>query len=73
MVELLKEFQATEGLIKKPTVALVTEKGSTSTLKGKKKHKKVQKHKAAPQTSFGSQGGVKKTKSKCFIFKQSGH
>ena len=43
MAELLKELQAAEGLIKKPTVALVIEKCSTSKPKGKKKQKKVQK------------------------------
>ena len=43
LVELLKEFQAVEGLMKKPIVALVTEKGYISKLKGKKKQKKVQK------------------------------
>ena len=41
MTELLKELQATKGLIKKPTVALVIEKGSTSKPKNKKKQKKV--------------------------------
>ena len=39
----LVELQATERLIKKPTVTLVFEKGSNSKLKGKKKQKKVQK------------------------------
>ena len=48
MAELLKELQATKGLIKKPIVALVTEKGLTSKPKGKKKQKNVLKQKAAP-------------------------
>ncbi|XP_057969481.1 uncharacterized protein LOC131158632 [Malania oleifera] len=34
MIELLKKLQAAEGLIKKPTIALVTEKVSSSRLKG---------------------------------------
>ncbi|GFZ06785.1 hypothetical protein Acr_18g0009550 [Actinidia rufa] len=60
MAELLKKLQAAEGLIKKPIVALVTEKCSTSKPKGKKKQKKVQKQKATPQAPHGSQGGVKR-------------
>ncbi|XP_057480438.1 uncharacterized protein LOC130767562 [Actinidia eriantha] len=43
MVELLKEFQAVEGLIKKLIVVHVAEKSSTSKLKRKKKQKKFQK------------------------------
>ena len=43
LVEFLKEFQAAEGLVKKPIVALVIKKDSTSKPKGKKKKKKVQK------------------------------
>ena len=37
LVELLKELQIVEGLIKKPVVVIVTEKGSTSKSEGKKK------------------------------------
>ena len=43
MAELLKELQATEGLIKKPVVAHVAEKGFISKSKGKKNKRKVQK------------------------------
>ncbi|XP_057948177.1 uncharacterized protein LOC131143825 [Malania oleifera] len=39
--KLLKELQAVEGLIRKPTNALVIEKGSSSSTKGQKKQKKV--------------------------------
>ena len=41
LTKLLKDFQAAEGIIMKPVVALVTEKCSTYKLKGKKNKKKV--------------------------------
>ena len=69
MAELLKELQAAKGLIKKPVVAHVIEKISTSKLKRKKKQKKVQKQKIAHQAPLGVQGGVKKPKDKCFVYK----
>ncbi|XP_057975264.1 uncharacterized protein LOC131162679 [Malania oleifera] len=37
LIELLKELQAAKGLIRKPTITLVTKKGSTSRPKGRKK------------------------------------
>ncbi|XP_057975181.1 uncharacterized protein LOC131162584 [Malania oleifera] len=37
LAKLLKELQAVEGLIKKPTIDLVIEKGSSSMRKGQKK------------------------------------
>ncbi|XP_057965527.1 uncharacterized protein LOC131156097 [Malania oleifera] len=40
LAKLLKELQTTEGLIRKPTIALVTENGSFSRPKGRKKQKK---------------------------------
>ena len=43
MKEFLKKFQATEALVKKPVIAHITEKDSTSKLKGNKKQKKVHK------------------------------
>ena len=54
IAELLKELQAAERLIKKPTIALVIEKCSTSKPKGKKKQKKIQNQKAAPQAHHRS-------------------
>ena len=39
--EFLKDLQAAKGLIKKPIVAHVAEKGSTSKSKGKKKQTNV--------------------------------
>ncbi|XP_057953940.1 uncharacterized protein LOC131148231 [Malania oleifera] len=48
LVELLKEFQVAEGIIRKPTIAFVTDKGSYSRPKGRKKQKKVQKPQGAP-------------------------
>ena len=73
MAELLKELQVAKGLIKKPVIAHIAEKSSTSKLKGKNKQKKVQKQKIAPQAPHVAQVGVKKYKGKCFISKQLGH
>ena len=41
LAELLKEFQVTEGFIKKSIIALVIEKGSTFKSKDKKKQKNI--------------------------------
>ena len=48
LAQLLKELVSAEGLIKKPSTLLVTEKGSSSKLKGNKKKKKVQKQVHVP-------------------------
>ncbi|XP_057962216.1 uncharacterized protein LOC131153774 [Malania oleifera] len=64
--ELVKELQVAEGLIRKPTVAFVTEKGSSSRPKGRKKQTKVKKPQGAPPVVRGPQEGVKKLKGKCF-------
>ena len=60
LAQLLKELVSAEGLIKKPSTILVTEKGSSSKPKGNKKKKKVH----VPQAAPGPQGGVKKPKGK---------
>ena len=73
LAQLLKELVLAEGLIKKPSTVLVTERGSSSKPKGNKKKKKVQKQVHVPQAAPGPQGGVKKPKGKCFHYKQSGH
>ena len=73
LAQLLKELVSVEGLIKKPSTVLVTEKGFSSKTKGNKKKKKVQKQVHVPQAAPGPQGGVKKPKGKCFHCKQSGH
>ena len=70
MAKLLKEPVSVEGLIKKPSIVLVTKRGSSSKKKSNKKKKKVQKKVHIPQAAPGPQGGVKKPKGRCFHCKQ---
>ena len=73
LAQFLKELVLVEGLIKKPSTILVTERGFSSKPKGNKKKKKVQKQVHVPQAAPEPQGGVKKPKGKCVHYKQSGH
>ena len=73
LAQFLKELVSVEGLIKKPSTVLVTERVSSTKPKGNKKKKKVRKQVHVPQATPGPQGGVKKPKGKCFHCKQSGH
>ena len=72
LAQFLKELISAEDLIKKPSIVLVTERGSSSKPKGNKKKKKVHKQVHVPQAAPGPQGGVKKPKGKCFHYKHSG-
>ena len=71
LAELLTELQAAEGLFRQSVQVNVAEKGSSSKPKGNKKKKKAQTQKAVK--AVGVQGGVKKSKGKCYRCKQSGH
>ena len=53
LAQLLKELVSTEGLIKKPSIVLITERGSSSKPKGNKKKKKVQKQVHVPKAAPG--------------------